>query len=566
MTGRPLSRLPGVTQTQLDRRTLLAAGLVTAGAVALPSPAEAAGATGTLNAFQHGIASGDPLPDRVVIWTRVTPTAASTPGSGAGPQVLVRWQVSDSADFARILRSGSFVTGPDRDHTVKLDVTGLTPATWYFYRFTYAGQTSPVGRTRTAPAADAAPGNVRLGVVSCANLQAGWFTAYRHLGEREDLHAVLHLGDYFYEYGPGEYGYGAQDKDIRSHEPPNEVHTLADYRIRHAQYKRDVDLANLHAKYPWILTWDDHEVADDQWAEGAANNSEGEYDWHARKTNAHQAYDEWMPVRINDTATIEPDHLDDRIYRRFRFGSLLEVSMLDLRSYRSQQAAYTDMSAVDDPDRTITGRPQLDWLKDGLLTDAQWKVVGNPVMISPITFGSLPADLIKPVNDVTGLLPRGGLPYNMDQWDGYTADRRELFDHIRRRGIKDVVFVTGDIHSGWACDLPYDAGLYPLGGTAGVEMVGTSVTSSNLADILGAPRRTASVPVENIIKTANRHVKYLNFDDHGFSVLDVTPERAQMDWFIIGDRADPDAGVTWTRSYATDTGTSRLRAVGKPVA
>lgn len=553
--------------TSIDRRTLLAAGLVTAGAAALPAPAEAATATAsTVNAFQHGVASGDPLPDRVLIWTRVTPTAASTPGSGVGPQVLVRWEVSPTSSFATVLRSGSFVTGPDRDHTVKLDVTGLAPESWYFYRFAYAGQTSPVGRTRTAPAAGAAVANVRFGIVSCANLQAGWFTAYRHLGERDDLHAVLHLGDYFYEYGPGEYGYGPQDEDIRSHEPPNEVHTLSDYRIRHAQYKRDADLANLHQKYPWILTWDDHEVANDQWSEGAENNSPGEYDWHARKTNAHQAYDEWMPVRINDTAAIESQHLDDRIYRRFRFGGLLEVSMLDLRSYRSQQVAYTQLNHTGDADRTITGRAQLDWLKDGLLTDAQWKIVGNPVMIAPIRFGSLPSDLIKPVNDVTGLLPPGGVPYNVDQWDGYTADRTELFDHIKRRAIKDVVFVTGDIHSGWACDLPYDAGLYPLGGNAGVEMVGTSITSSNLADILGAPRRTASVPVETIIKTANRHVKYLNFDDHGYSVLDVTPDRAQMDWFIIGDRADPDAGVTWTRSYATNAGSSTLHQVSKPVA
>lgn len=567
MTGRPCPRSPIVTQTQLDRRTLLATGLAAAGtvaAVAMPSPADAA--SGVLNAFQHGVASGDPLPDRVVIWTRVTPTVAATPGSGQGPQVLVHWEVAPTADFATVVRSGSFVTGPDRDHTVKLDVTGLSPATWYFYRFAYAGQTSPVGRTRTAPAANAAPDNVRFGIVSCANLQAGWFSAYRHLGEREDLHAVVHLGDYFYEYGPGEFGYGTTNEDIRTHEPANEVHTLADYRIRHAQYKRDVDLSNLHRKYPWIITWDDHEVANDQWAEGAENNSAGEYDWRSRKTNAHQAYDEWMPVRINDTAAIEAQHLDDQIYRRFRFGTLLELSVLDLRSYRSEQVAYTRLSDVDDADRTITGRPQLDWLKEGLLTDAQWKIVGNPVMIAPITFGSLPADLIRPVDDVTGLLPVGGLPYNVDQWDGYTADRRELFDHIKRRAISDVVFVTGDIHSGWACDLPYDAGLYPLGGSAGVEMVGTSVTSSGLGDILGTPRRTTSVAVETIIKTANRHVKYLNFDDHGFSVLDVTPERAQMDWFIIGGAADPNADLTWTRSYATNTGSSVLHQVGKPVA
>nr|WP_206443900.1 alkaline phosphatase D family protein [Nocardioides sp. KC13] len=535
-----------------------------AGVVALPAPAEATGST--LNHFQHGVASGDPLPDRVVIWTRVTPTAEATPGSGLGEEVLVRWEMSPTADFSRITAKGSQQTGPDRDHTVKLDVTGLSPETWYFYRFAYNGQTSRVGRTRTAPAADATPDNVRFGVVSCSNLQAGWFASYRHLAARDDLHAILHLGDYLYEYAPGEYGNGMNNDDVRSHEPVTEMRTLADYRIRHAQYKRDSDLSDAHAHVPWIVTWDDHESANDAWLLGAENNEPGEYDWIERKTNANQAYDEWMPLRVSGTATIETDgHLHDRIYRRLRFGTLLELSMLDLRSYRSEQVAPTEPAKVDDPDRTITGDEQMEWLKEGLLTDAQWKIVGNPVMIAPVTFAALPKSLISPVNDVTGLLPDNGIAYNVDQWDGYTADRTELFEHIRNNAITDTVFVTGDIHSAWACDLPYDSAVYPLGKTAGVEFVATSVTSNNLKDILGAPRRTVSVTVENIIRTANRHVRYLNFDDHGFSVLDVTRNRAQMDWYVIGERRDAGTPATWTRSYATATGSNRLHHVTEPV-
>ncbi|WP_328527430.1 alkaline phosphatase D family protein [Nocardioides sp. NBC_00368] len=554
-------------QTQIDRRTLIAAGLATAagaGVVALPAPAEAAGTT--LNHFQHGVASGDPLPDRVVIWTRITPTAEATPGSGLGEEILVRWEVSPTADFSRVIAKGSHQTGPERDHTVKLDVTGLSPESWYFYRFTYNGRTSRVGRTRTAPAADATPDNVRFGVVSCSNLQAGWFAAYRHLAGRDDLHAILHLGDYLYEYGPGEYGYGMANEDIRPHEPAHEMHTLADYRIRHAQYKRDADLADAHAHLPWIVTWDDHESANDAWLLGAENNEPGEYDWIERKTNANQAYDEWMPLRVDGTAVVETGgHLHDRIYRRLRFGTLLELSMLDLRSYRSEQVARTDLAGVDDPDRTITGDEQLEWLKEGLLTDARWKIVGNPVMIAPVTFAALPKSLVSPVNDVTGLLPDNGIAYNVDQWDGYTADRTELFEHIRNNAITDTVFVTGDIHSAWACDLPYDSAVYPLGRTAGVEFVATSVTSNNLKDILGAPRRTVSVTVENIIRTANRHVRYLNFDDHGFSVLDVTRNRAQMDWYVIVERKDARTTATWARSYATATGSNRLHHVTEPV-
>ncbi|MFI5626248.1 alkaline phosphatase D family protein [Nocardioides sp. NPDC051685] len=556
-----------MTQTQIDRRTLIAAGLATAagaGAIALPQPSEAAGAT--LNHFQHGVASGDPLPDRVVIWTRVTPTADATPGSGQGEEVLVRWEVSPTADFDRVIAKGSQQTGPDRDHTVKLDVTGLAPETWYFYRFSYNGQTTRVGRTRTAPAADANPENVRFGVVSCSNLQAGWFASYRHLAARDDLHAILHLGDYLYEYGPGEYGYGMSNEDIRPHEPAREMHTLADYRIRHAQYKRDADLAAAHARLPWIVTWDDHESANDAWMLGAENNAPGEYDWIERKTGANQAYDEWMPLRVDGTAAVETDdYLHDRIYRRLRFGNLLELSMLDLRSYRSEQVARTDLAGVDDPDRTITGDKQLAWLKDGLLTDARWKIVGNPVMIAPVTFGALPKSLISPVNDVTGLLPDNGIALNVDQWDGYTADRTELFEHIRNNAITNTVFVTGDIHSSWACDLPYDSAVYPLGKTAGVEFVATSVTSNNLKDILGAPRRTVSVTVEEIIKTSNRHVRYLNFDDHGYSILDITRNRTQMDWYFIGERKDPGTAATWAMSYATAAGSGRVHHVTEPV-
>jgi alkaline phosphatase D len=575
--------VPPVTDTPqsrtVPRRTVIATGAVGAGAAALTTLGDASAAGGADGStadkrssyFQHGVASGDPLPDAVLIWTRVTPTKRATPGSGKGPKVTVRWEVAKDRRFRKVVRRGSFETGPSRDHTVKVDVKRLEPETWYYYRFRFRDGTSAKGRTRTAPDPKSTPDNLRFGVVSCANLQAGWFTAYRALAQRTDLHAVLHLGDYLYEYGPGQYGYGFDNVDIRPHEPAHEMVSLPDYRQRHAQYKRDADLQALHAAYPWIITWDDHEVTNDQWAAGAENHTPAtEGDYAARRARAHRAYDEWMPVRMDGTARLSDGA---RLYRRLRFGRLAEISMLDLRSYRSEQvqtAAPTPVptaeAEVSDPSRTLAGKEQLQWLKESLdRIGTQWKVIGNPVMIAPVTVAAVPDELLGPVNDVTGLLPEDGFPYNVDQWDGYTADRREVFKLIRNHQIADALFVTGDIHSGWACELPFDPASYPVGDSAGVEFVCTSVTSNNLKDITGSPPRTTSLAVEAAIIANNRHVKYLNFDDHGFSILDITSQRAQMDWFVIGDRADQNTPVTWSRSMATKAGTGKLTEVDGPV-
>ncbi len=551
------------------RRAVLATGAVSA--VALPVLAQSsARAADEVGVFAHGVASGDPLPHRVLLWTRVTPTEAATPGSGQGPTVRVGWEVARDAGFSRVVRRGEVTTGPSRDHTVKVDVTGLDPATWYHYRFRLGGNVSgPVsrtGRTRTAPARRAMPDHLRFGVVSCANLQAGWFSAYRHLAARNDLHAILHLGDYLYEYAPGQYGHGQDNEDIRSHVPAREMVALGDYRQRHAQYKADPDLQDLHAKYPFVVTWDDHEVTNDQWQDGAENHQpDTEGDYRRRRARAHRAYDEWMPVRMSGTADLRDG---TRLFRRLRFGALAEISMLDLRTYRDEQVSQVE--GVSDPDRSITGRKQLRWLRDSLMRRGpQWKLVGNPVMISPVDFGTLPDELTGPVNDVTGLLPEDGAPYNTDQWDGYTADRNRVLRHLLNHSVEDVVFVTGDIHSGWACELPDDASTYvhenPARVTAGVEFVCSSVTSNNLKDITGDPTGATSTVVEEGIKANNRHIRYLNFDDHGYSVLDLDRERAQMDWFVISDRTDPDATVRWDASWVTRSGTSRIEPADAPV-
>ncbi|MGW0081813.1 alkaline phosphatase D family protein [Streptomyces sp. NPDC003393] len=544
----------GLNSLSPRRRTVVkaaAATAVLAGPLAAALPAQAAA---DAPAFLHGVASGDPLPDGILLWTRVTPTAEAVPGSGLGPDTEVSWVVARDKAFKDVVAKGSTTAMAASDHTVKADIRGLAPATDYWFRFSAGDADSPVARTRTAPAHDAAVSNLRLGVVSCANWEAGYFAAYRHLAARGDLDAWLHLGDYIYEYESGEYT--ARGTVVRPHVPAHEIITLADYRTRHARYKTDPDLQDLHHKAPVIAIWDDHEFADNAWSGGAVNHTEGaEGTWAARQAAAKQAYFEWMPVR---------PAIEGTTYRRLRFGRLADLSLLDLRSFRSQQAS-TASGSVDDPDRTITGRAQLDWLKAGLkASDTTWRLVGNSVMISPFVVGSLSAALLKPLAKLLGL-PQEGLALDTDQWDGYTDDRRELLAHLRSHAIRNTVFLTGDIHMAWANDVPVDAGTYPLSPSAATEFVVTSMTSDNLDDIVKLPEGTASAVAAPVIRAANRHVHWVDTDRHGYGVLDLTAERAQMDYYVLSDRTRANATSAWTRSYRTRSGTQRVERTYDPV-
>ncbi|MER5463539.1 alkaline phosphatase D family protein [Streptomyces sp. NPDC002668] len=540
-----------------SRRTVVkaaaATAVIAAPALAATSSANAA-STEEAPAFLHGIASGDPLPDGVLLWTRITPTPDAVPGSGKGPDTAVGWEVAEDKGFTRVVARGTTTSKAASDHTVKVDVRGLRQATAYYFRFTSGTALSPVGRTRTAPATDAATPGVRFGVVSCANWESGYFSAYRHLAARADLDAILHLGDYIYEYATG--GYPEPKYVVRQHSPKNEIITLADYRTRHATYKTDTDLQALHAAHPVIAIWDDHEFANDAWSGGAENHTPGtEGDWAARAAAARQAYFEWMPVRASTEGTV---------YRRLRFGKLADLHLLDLRSFRSQQTTIGNGS-VDDPERSITGRAQLDWLKSGLAgSDAAWKLVGTSVMISPVAFGSVPAHLLGPIAELLGL-PKEGLAINVDQWDGYTDDRKELLAHLTQRGIENTVFLTGDIHMAWANDVPVKAATYPLSQSAATEFVVTSVTSDNLDDILHVAPGTVSLVASAAVKAANRHVKWLDMDSHGYGVLDVTAERSQMDYYVLSDKTKQDATSKWARSYRTLSGTQKVERVNQPV-
>lgn len=542
-----------------SRRTVVKAAAATAALAPLAAAPLAHAAEGP--AFHHGVASGDPLPDGVLLWTRVTPIPEASPGSGKGPDTEVSWQIAKDKGFTQVVGHGSTTARASADHTVKADVRGLIPATTYYFRFSvgdFAGDGtpvhSPVGRTRTTPAHEAASPGVRFGVVSCANWEAGYFSAYRHLAARTELDAVLHLGDYIYEYPSGEYP--AAEYGVRQHEPRHEIVSLADYRTRHGVHKTDPDAQAMHATHPLIAIWDDHEFADNTWSGGAVNHSpETEGGWAQRMAAAKQAYFEWMPVRPSTEGTV---------YRRLRFGKLADLHLLDLRSFRSEQAGFGS-GDVDDPDRTITGRAQLDWLKAGLASsDASWKLVGTSVMISPVAFGSVPAHLLEPIAELLGL-PKEGLAVNGDQWDGYTDDRKELISHLVDKAVRNTVFLTGDIHMAWANDVPVRAATYPGSPSAATEFVVTSVTSDNVDDMLHVAPHTLSLVAVGAVKAANRHVKWLDMDSHGYGVLDVTAERSQMDYYVLSDRKDPKATSSWVRSYRTLSGTQKVERVSSPV-
>lgn len=538
-----------MTDSRLDRRSFIKIAGGTTGTFFLGGSLESPpwlvsrapavkAAPARRDVFAHGIACGDPTASSAVIWTRVTPRAGASPGSGEGPRLAVGWEVAEDERFRRVVARDSVVTGAPRDHTVKVDVTGLAAGREYFYRFKAKDEISQAGRIVTAPSDSS---GVRFGVASCSNFEGGFFSAYRHLSERDDLDLVLHLGDYIYEYGPGDYGPGPAIG--RTHEPDHEIVSLADYRIRYGQYRSDQDLQGCHASHPFVCIWDDHEVTNDTWAEGAENHQpDTEGGFLERRARAYQAYFEWMPVRLP-----RPRREPHRIYRTLRFGNLADLHLLDTRQYRSEQPSNQLDPSKDDPERTLLGEAQKRWLKDRLeRSDARWKLIGNQVMVTPWETGE-------------------GVPFNVDSWDGYRAERSEILDHLSEKAIDNVVFLTGDIHTSWATDVPLDSTTYPLAPSVAVELVGSSISSDNADEITGSPPRTTSLALEEGIKADNPYVKYVELDSHGYSVVDVTENRLQMDWFYISDRIDPDASLRRGASWQVIAGSNQTSPADGPI-
>ena len=546
--------------SKISRRTFVggAAGIAGAGVLGTSLGTGRATATPTTQRsakFAHGVASGDPLPDAVILWTRVTPSPDAKPGSGRGAPSQVTWEMSRAADFSTVVASGTAGTDASRDHTVKVDATGLSPATQYWYRFTVDGVRSPIGRTKTAPATDAALKKARFGVVSCSNWEAGYFAPYRKLAQRKNLDAVVHLGDYIYEYGAGEYG--GKNGAVRKHVPAHDIVSLSDYRIRHGQYKTDRDLQAAHAAHPFICTWTTTSRPTTRGAPGAENHDpKRQGKWASRKANADRAHYEWTRSGRRSTTR-------RHLYRRFRYGNLLELNMLDLRTYRTEQPSMTSKKS-ESPTATITGKRQMDWVTAGIETSTtKWQIIGNSVMITPIVIPPMDPQRTRALSDLLGV-PAEGVPFNTDAWDGYQADRKRLLGAIEKTGKKNAVFITGDIHMSWACEVPKNVGNYPGAGTAAVEMVCTSITSNNLDDMISVPENTLGVAASEVIPASNPQARWVNTDAHGYSVLTVTPAATQMDWFYVVNRDDPRTASYYGKSWMTPAGTAKLRPVGRP--
>ncbi|WP_217197142.1 alkaline phosphatase D family protein [Streptomyces buecherae] len=496
---------------KLNRRDLLKAAAA-AGAlnVVWPlsaglSPAQAREAAEALGAdydpapFTLGIASGDPRPDSVVLWTRLAPEPLAA--EQKLPEIVeVEWVVAADARLRRVVARGTVAASATLGHSVHVPVRGLRPGRHYWYGFRALGKRSRVGRTKTAPVGRVS--SVRFAAANCQAFHDGFYAAHRGIA-RENVDFVMHLGDYIYEHGP------VGGDHVRDHNAP-EVLTLADYRVRHALYKGDASLREAHAAHPWFLTWDDHEVVNDYSGTG------GGAPFMRRRAAAYQAWYEHMPHRDASGSALP----DPEIHRVRRWGDLLELTILDLRSYRSAQNL---------PDGTILGGAQKEWLKRGVDRAGDgWHCWANSIMLSQLRGR-----------------PGGGYMFT-DQWDGFLAERKEVLTHVHDAGLEDLVVITGDWHSAFVDDVrpDYDDTSSPVIGT---EFTAHSVTS-------GAYSADWNKTNGPLMGAANPHLQYFEGNRYGYDVYEVTPERWSTHMRVIGDRRDPVSPVTTLTTFHVDRG------------
>ncbi|MGI2037892.1 alkaline phosphatase D family protein [Shewanella frigidimarina] len=536
--------------------------------------------------FLQGIASGDPAADAVILWTRVTPDVEG--------DITVSWEVATDSSFSQLVTNGQMITNQNRDYTVKVDAVGLEAGQQYFYRFKAGETVSEMGQTRTLPEGSVA--SVKLVVMSCANFPAGYFNVYEMAAQQDDLDAVVHLGDYLYEYARGEYASEHAVELGREVLPAGELFLLDDYRTRYSQYRSDASLQKLHAKVPFITVWDDHEVANDTWKDGAENHNDGEGDFDQRKQAALQAYFEWLPIR----PWSEGNH--EEIYRSFNYGNLVDLHMLDTRVLaRDKQLEYsqyidattgafnssTFLADVTDTNRTLLGQTQLLWLQQTLLqSTAKWQVLGQQVlmgkMLMPAAIATqqmsipqfaelgglaqlagrvqasdptltaeelayLQANQDKLTPEIIALLQLPAIPYNLDAWDGY-AYEREVILATAKSLQHNLVVIAGDTHNAWASDLT-DSG----GDIVGIEFATSSVSSPGLEYYLGLS--DAEMPAtEAAIVGLVADLKYANLKDRGYLLLTFTENEVRSDWQYVDTILDKTFVKLDARGYsATST-------------
>ncbi|EGR1595904.1 TPA: alkaline phosphatase [Vibrio parahaemolyticus] len=518
--------------------------------------------------FEHGVASGDPTQTQVIIWTRVT-TAAS--------YVDVSWQVASDIEFLNVVQSGVFTTDTGRDFTVKVDVQNLNANSQYYYRFMVGEMMSEVGQTQTLP--EDGVEKASMAVVSCANYPAGYFHVYREIlnqHEQSPFDVVLHLGDYIYEYGAG--GYASEDAAALGREPSKgtECITLDDYRKRYAQYRQDADLQALHAKLPMIAVWDDHELANDTWKNGAENHQDDEGRFIDRRAAAAAAWTEWLPVRENTFSNM-------LIYRQFSFGNLVNLMMLDTRLVgRDKPLDYFSLSAPTmeaigglvaqsrSADRELLGTEQLAWLMKEFNThDAKWNVLGQQVLMSRMELPSSvmtamfqlftsteekKTEALLAVNTaITGYLADPSadpisLPYNLDAWDGYYVEREKVYQ-LAKASSGNFVCLAGDTHNAWASELK-DVSNNPIG----VEFATSSVSSPGLEEYL-ALDPVAIAQMEYTLPHLVSEQQWADIKQRGFMRVTFTADAAQSTWYLVSTIKDKKYQVT-TKSASTTNGTT----------
>ena len=509
----------------ITRRKFIEGAAASAALIPFAVRAEQSAPDPAVRLFRHGVASGDPLTDRVMLWTRVTPPATR---SAIGP-IDVQWVIASDEGLQQVVGRGSAQAAPERDFTVKIDAGGLAPGRTYHYGFIAGGERSSIGRTKTLPERT---DRLRAASVSCSNYPAGYFNVYRCIANRPDLDAVIHLGDYIYEFANGRYGDGSASGRVPLR--AGEASTLEDYRDRYATYRSDIDLQEAHRLHPFIAVWDDHESANDAWSGGAGNHNPAQGNWATRLAGAYRAYLEWMPIRESADPKIH-------LYRSFRFGDLVDLVMLDTRGLRDQQAIGTDAKMLADPSRSLLGATQEVWFFDQLRTSQRlgsgWRVIGQQILFTPLS-------------------PPGFPVANTDVWDGYAPARNRVFDFLGSEKITNVAVLTGDIHSSWAMDVPRNpwTGYDPTtgAGSIAVELVTPAISSPPFFSSPELRQRAA------LLRPLARHLKFLEGEHNGYSLLDITRERIQADWYhvdTVAKRADSENKVA---TFVCERGSSRL--------
>ena len=498
--------------------------------------------------FDHGVASGDPLSDGFILWTRVS-------GAGGG-SLPVRWQVAADPGMTKLVRHGIAWTDPWSDYTVKADVRGLEPGSTFYYRFEVDGIRSAVGRTRTLPVGGVE--RARFAVVSCSNHPAGFFNVYRDIALEDELDAVIHLGDYIYEYGLGEYATEHAERLGRIPEPTGEAITLEDYRRRHAQYKGDPDSIAMLSRHPLIAVWDDHEIVNDAWRGGAQNHQDDEGRWTTRRDAALRAYFEWMPIRG------VPAGAETRIFRRFRYGDLMSLVMLDTRLHgRDRQpdagplaTPETVAAALGDPERRLLGHRQEGWLRRTLEADADttWQVIGQQVMLAPVRAPELgplldferPSMLPREQLDHYVELSKGSPPMVLDTWNGYPHAREAFLADLQAHARNPVV-LSGDLHTSMANDVYRQGAEKPTT----VEIMPPAVSSPGFDEYL--PLREPGA-LADATRAINPAVRYMDTRRRGWVHLDVASDECVAEWRLIDTVHSRDYTATVDRRFAVKAG------------